>query len=146
MLDPAVEDAIRSRLGAAPFANWFGFEMTGVAEGSSELRLVLQPHHLNPGGIAHGGVAASLLDSAIGLALRTTLPAGASHATIQLQVHYLRPIKTGTIIARGTAVYAGTRLEYGEGSLLDERDHVLARGSATFIVLEPRGGPGSQPA
>ena len=139
MLNPELEDAIRSRLGSAPFANWFGFEMTGLAEGSSELRLVLEAHHLNPGGIAHGGVAAALLDSAIGVALRTTLPERAGHATVQLQVHYLRPIATGTIIARGTAVHAGTRLEYGEGTLVDEHERVLARGSATFIVLEPPG-------
>jgi uncharacterized protein (TIGR00369 family) len=137
MLDPTIIERIRRRIGSAPFANWMGFEMTGVGPGSSELTLELAPHHLNPGGRAHGGVAASLLDSAIGLALRTLLPEGANHATLQLNVTYLRPAAGGRLIARATAVHRGRRIEYGEGTVFDADEHVVARGSATFVVLPP---------
>ena len=135
MIDPELAASIERRISTAPFSNWMGIEMTAVEHGRCELQLGLEPHHLNPGGIAHGGIAASLLDSAIGLALRTTLPEGATHATLQLQVTYLRPIPAGTITARGTAVHAGKRIEYGEGELLDAEGRMAARGTATFMVL-----------
>ena len=138
MLDPTLVDQIRARLGRAPFANWFGIEMVSVDLGTAELRLALADHHLNPGGIAHGGVAAALLDSVIGLALRTTLAQDASHATITLSVAYLRPVSTGSILARGRAVHSGRRVEYGEGELLDDAGRLVARGNASFVVTSQR--------
>jgi uncharacterized protein (TIGR00369 family) len=135
VLDPQIESAIRARIEDAPFARWMGIELASIDEGSAEFRLRMEPHHRNPGGIAHGGVIASMLDAAIGLALRTKMGTSSTHVTVQLQVNYLKPIREGAMIARGTAVYGGSRMGYGEGTLLDENGTVLARANATFLVV-----------
>jgi len=144
MLDPELERAMRERFGAAAFAKWMGLELGALDEGSSEVLLQLEPHHLNPGGIAHGGIIAGLLDAVIGLAQRTLLGMGSAHVTLELHVNYLRPARPGLLIARGTAVHRGKRIGYGEATLLDSAEAVLARGSATFMLVDdPGAAPGS---
>jgi len=139
MIDAALEQQIRSRLSEGSFATWFGFELVSLGDGESELRLQLEQHHLNPGGIAHGGVIASMLDSAIGLAHRTKLGFDVSHVTIELKINYLRAAWPGLITARGVSVSSGERVGYGEATLTDERDRVLARASATFLIVRGQG-------
>lgn len=144
MIDPQLEREMRARFEGATFATWMGFELSALDEGSSEVRLQLAEHHLNPGGIAHGGVVAGLLDSAVGLAHRTLLGMGSTHVTVQLQVNYLRPARPGLLVARGTAVHRGRRIGYGEATLHDADDRILARGNATFMLVDdPALAPGS---
>jgi acyl-CoA thioesterase len=134
-LDPAFEAAIHKRVSEAAFSSWMGIRLTSIDDGTSELRLDLKPHHLNPGGIAHGGVIASMLDACIGVALRTTI-GSASHVTVQLDIHYISPGYGGTLIGRGTAVHAGRRAGYGEAQILTEDGRLVATGAATFLVLD----------
>lgn len=134
-LDPRFEEAIRARLGTSAFVRWMGIELGALDEGSCELRLRLQPHHLNPGNIAHGGVVATLLDGAIGLALRTRLGMDATHVTIHLDVQYLSPASDGTLIAQANCVHQGSRTAYGEADLRTEDGRLVARGSATFLIV-----------
>jgi uncharacterized protein (TIGR00369 family) len=95
MVDASLEKQIRERFENSDFVRWTGVELVSVAEGRSEIKLALKPQHLNPGGIAHGGIIASLLDMAIGLAHRTKLGMAATHVTVQLQVNYLKPARAG---------------------------------------------------
>ncbi len=134
-LDPSFENAVRERSAQSPFTRWMGYELVSIADGESEIRLPLQEHHFNPGGIAHGGVIASLLDSAIGLALRTKIGA-ASHVTVQLDIHYLAAARGGVITGKGKAVHSGKRIGYGEGQVYSEDGKLVATGAATFLVLE----------
>lgn len=133
-----IERVIRQRVGASAFANWFGMEFAHFGDGECEIRLALQPHHLNPGGIIHGGVVATMLDAAIGLALRTKLGLGSAHVTLNLNIQYIGMATGGTVIARGRAVHPGKRAAHGEGSLESEDGRLLARGTGTFITVEPR--------
>lgn len=135
MIDASLERAIRARFTAARFTEWMGIELVSLDHGTSEIRLNLEAHHLNPGGIAHGGVIASMLDIAIGLAHRTQLGMEATHVTVQLHVNYLRPARAGTLIARATSVRSGKRVGYGEATLHGDDDETLARASATFLVV-----------
>ena len=112
-----------------------GFELVSVDSGRSELRLAIRSHHLNVGGLVHGGVLATLLDSCIGLALRSMLGESRNHVTLQLDVHYVSPMREGTLIARGTAVRSGDRASYGEGELRSEDGRLVARGAATFLTF-----------
>lgn len=135
MLDPAFEEAVRARIRASLFASWMGLDLTTLDDGTSELRLRVEPHHLNPGGIVHGGVIAGLLDAAIGLALRTRLGADRTHVTVNLSINYVRPCAGGTLIARGRAVHSGDRVGFGEAELLDRDLRLLARATAAFLVV-----------
>jgi len=135
MIDPQLEARIRERLGVSEFVKWFGIELVSLGYGEATLRISLEPHHLNPGGIVHGGVVATLLDGVIGIALRTRLPLDRTHVTLQLQVTYLRSVRTGSITAHGTTVRSGRRVGYGEAELTDEDGTLLARATATYMVL-----------
>jgi acyl-CoA thioesterase len=122
-----------------------GYELISIADGEAEIRLPLQEHHFNPGGIAHGGVIASLLDSVIGLALRTKI-GQASHVTVQLDIHYLAAARGGVLTGRGTAVHTGKRMGYGEAHVYGDEGQLVATGAATFLVLEePLRGLGDRP-
>lgn len=135
MLDETMRLAITERLGEAPFARWMGIELGGLDDGEGVLKLSLQPHHLNPSGIVHGGIIASMVDAAIGLALRTKIGMEATHVTVQLNVTYIRAVRGGTLTAHGTCVHAGGRMGYGEATLTDADDRILARATATFMVV-----------
>jgi len=139
-MDPALEPLVRDRFGSSQFANWMGLSLISIGDGTSEIRLDLQPHHLNPGGIVHGGVIATVLDASIGLALRTKLGMDLNHVTIELGVHYLAPARAGALIGRGRAVRTGDRISYGEAELTSEKGRLLAKASATFLIVRGRGG------
>jgi len=135
-LDPSFEALVRERLRHSSFASWMGITLVGIGDGESELRLDLEPHHLNPGGIVHGGVLATLLDACIGLALRTKLGMDAEHVTIKLDVNYLAPARTGVLMGRGKAVQTGRRVSYGEAEISGEDGTLVAKGTATFLVIK----------
>lgn len=137
-LDPSLEALIRERLRHSSFATWMGIAFVGIGDGESELRLDIEPHHLNPGGIVHGGVLATLLDACVGLALRTKIGMESEHVTIKLDVNYLSPARTGALIGRGKAVQTGSRVSYGEAELTTEDGTLVAKGTATFLVIRAR--------
>lgn len=135
MLETEFAQAVQERFHASAFNDWFGTELLRFGDGEIEVGLELRAHHLNPGGIIHGGVIASLLDIAIGLALRTRLPVEFAHVTTGLQINYLKPCRSGHVIATGTAIHQGRRTGYGEASLVDDRGRLLARASGSFLIF-----------
>jgi uncharacterized protein (TIGR00369 family) len=135
MLDPELEKSLRARFAGGEFSAWMGLELAAIADGLSEVRLHLKAHHLNPGGIVHGGVVAAILDSACGLAHRTQIGFDSSHVTIQLHVTYLKPVREGLVIARGTSLQSGQRVGHAEAALYDTEERVLARADATFMIV-----------
>lgn len=135
MLDPTFLDAVRDRFRHSPFTDWFGAELVSAEEGTVQIGLELQPHHLNPGGIIHGGVIAAMLDIAIGLSLRTRLPLEFAHVTTQLNISYLKPCREGRVIATGTAIHQGRRTGYGEASLADPNGRLLSKATGSFLIF-----------
>lgn len=130
---------IQERIDESPFHTWSGLQLTALGDGTAEVTVALEPHHLNPYGIVHGGLLGSIADAAIGIALRTRLTPGWMHVTAQLDVHFLGMVRyPGTVIGRGTAVHVGSKMGYGEAELLDQDGGLITKASATFIVLPPR--------
>jgi uncharacterized protein (TIGR00369 family) len=138
-LDARQLEELKERLRGSSFHSWAGIELVSVGDGRSELSMELQEHHLNPQRIAHGGVISSLADSSIGLALRSMLPAGQTHRTAQLNVHFLAKGEGNRLIGRGRALHMGKRMGYGEAEVLDPSGKLLARATATFIILPAPG-------
>lgn len=135
MIDRVFTDAVKERFDASAFNEWFGAELLRMGDGEIEVALEVRAKHLNPGGIIHGGVIASLLDIAIGLALRTGLPVEFAHVTTQLNISYLKPCRQGRVVATGTAIHQGRRTGYGEASLTDDRGRLLARATGAFLIF-----------
>ena len=89
-------------------------------------------------GFAHGGVSATLIDSAVGLAVCTMIDRGSRITTIDLQVNFLAPARPGSLTARGRVVHKGRRTAVGDVEVVDERRKPVAKGSATYLILENR--------
>jgi len=122
-----------------PIAVLMGMWIAEVSEGRAVFAAEPTEYHYNPLGTVHGGVMATLLDSALGCAVQSMLPAGTSYTTLELKVNYLRPIttKTGTVYAEGKLIHLGGRIATAEGRLTDADGKLYAHGTTTCIILRP---------
>jgi uncharacterized protein (TIGR00369 family) len=95
--------------------------------------------HLNPAGGVHAGLAATLLDSCMGLAVHSTLEKGCDQTTLEFKISLVRPItpETGSIRAEGRVISRGRRIGTAEGRVTDPEGRVLAHGTTTCLILEP---------
>jgi uncharacterized protein (TIGR00369 family) len=94
--------------------------------------------HYNPIGVVHGGYAATLLDSALGCAVHTTLPAGVGYTSLGLEAKFVRPITrdTGRVLCAADVVYRGRRQATAEARLTAAQSgKLLAHGQATLMIL-----------
>ena len=120
-----------------PIAQLLGFEIVEAQEGRAVFAMLPAEWMYNPLGMVHGGVAATLLDSCMGCAVHTTLPAGVAYTTTDLQVRYVRAMSnaTGRVLAEGRVVHAGRRTATAEGRLLVEEDDTLVAHASTGCVI-----------
>jgi uncharacterized protein (TIGR00369 family) len=125
---------LRARLEGSPFHTWPGLSVLGAAPGSVEIALDAEPRHLNLQGVLHGGLIATLADTAAGLAVRTELAAGRTHVTVSLTVHYLRPGGPGRIVGRGQVLWMGRSLAHATAEVTDADGRLLATASATIAL------------
>jgi uncharacterized protein (TIGR00369 family) len=129
-------------LPGAPIAELLGFEPVEAEEGRVLFAATPDRRHYNPIGTVHGGLAATLLDSAMGCAVHSTLPAGVGYTTLELKVNFTRPITsdTGRILCEGTLVHRGGRVATAEGRVFAEATgKLLAHGTTTCLILSPDG-------
>jgi uncharacterized protein (TIGR00369 family) len=124
------------RVPGPPIGAHFGLRWESIAHG--EVVAVSEPDEslYNPIGMVHGGVAATMLDSVIGCAVHTTLPAGVGYSSVELKVSFLRAIRgdTGPIRATGRVVKEGSRIAFAEGEIRDSSGKLLATGSGTCVI------------
>jgi len=131
-----LREVIAGQLPAVPMQVALGFELMEVADGFARFQLLPGEHLYGSPNTVHGGVAATLLDSAMGAAVITTLDAVTTCSTATMTVHFTRPINSRTVkvLAEGWVVHRGSRLVTGEGRLTDEQGRLLAHGSGTFAL------------
>jgi uncharacterized protein (TIGR00369 family) len=121
-----------------PIAKLLGFLLTDVDEGRATFRGRPGEQHLNPIGSVHAGFAATLLDSAMGCAVHTTLPAGVGYTTLELSVNLVRGITpdTGPVVCEGHTLHVGGRTATAAARLTEERTgKLLAHAKTTCLVL-----------
>jgi uncharacterized protein (TIGR00369 family) len=114
-----------------------------AVSGTAVIRAVPNDGFLNLHGTVHGGWAATVLDTALGCAVVTTLDAGQGTATVELSTRFIRPIfpANGPVLATGTVVNRGRRLVVAEGRIVSEKDgKLLAQATGTWTVLEAERG------
>jgi uncharacterized protein (TIGR00369 family) len=114
---------------------------TRIEEGSVSFEGTPGEEHYNPIGVVHGGYAATLLDSALGCAVHTTLPAGVGYTSLGLEAKYVRPITrdTGRVLCEANVLYRGRRQATAEANLTAaDSGKLLAHGVATCMILELR--------
>lgn len=120
----------------APISATLDFDLAAAEPGAA--RFVGRPGaaHENPMGTVHGGYAATLLDSAMGSAVMTTLAAGERYATVDLIVHLVRPITAGSgpLTAEATIVHRGRSIATAEGRLTDANGALVAHATTTCVI------------
>jgi uncharacterized protein (TIGR00369 family) len=134
----AMVENIRDRLQGSAFYRWAGVELIDAAPGRVEIALEAGPHHLNLQGLVHGGIIATLADTAMGLAVRTVLQPGRRHVTVQLGVEFLSPGRPGRIVAHGRSVKVGSQLGFAEADVTDPGGRLLAKAHSTLSVTTSR--------
>lgn len=119
-------------------ARTLGYDVTEAANGRVVVTATPNDTHLNPSGTVHGGFAATLLDSCMGLAILSTLEKGLGQTTVEFKISLIRPItpETGLIKAEGVVLNRGRRVGTAEGRITDDKGRLLAHGTTTCLVFE----------
>ncbi|MBK9125325.1 MAG: PaaI family thioesterase [Chloroflexi bacterium] len=123
-----------------PIADTLGYRLVEVDHGSAAFEGQPDVWLMNPIGVVHGGYAMTLLDSALGCAIHTTLPAGVGYTTVQVNVNLVRPILPGTGVVRAEArvIHAGRQIATAEGMLKDSSGKLLAHATTTCAIFPLR--------
>src|SRR5712691_2419835 len=128
---------VAGELEAAPMARLLNIRIAEVEEGRVVVTAEPTPEFENTLRIAHGGFAATLLDTALGCAVNSMMPAGKVFTTLEMKINFTRAVtrNTGTLTCSAAIVHAGARTATAEGRIVDAVGKVYAHGSATFIVF-----------
>jgi uncharacterized protein (TIGR00369 family) len=120
-----------------PIAELMGFEPLEVEEGRALFVCTPAEYHHNPLGAVHGGLACTLLDSAMGCAVHTMLLAGIGYTTVELKVNFLRPItlQTGRLLCEGTTIHVGSRIATAAARLLDTSGKLYGHATTTCMIF-----------
>jgi uncharacterized protein (TIGR00369 family) len=121
-----------------PSAGLIGFSVTEVEKGRVVMRLTPAEYHYNPMGTMHGGILATLLDSVMGCAVRSTLPRGRAYTSLEIKVNYVRAVTndSGELAAEGRIVHGGSRSAVAEARVVDAKGRLCATASTTCLVFD----------
>lgn len=121
---------------APPVAEVLGFKLTEVDEGRAVFEMEVGEHQYNPIGCVHGGVVATLLDSAMGVAVHSTLLSGESYTTLEFKVNFTRTLTVSTdrVVCEGKIVHRGRTTAISEASVVDSAGRVYARATCTCLI------------
>jgi uncharacterized protein (TIGR00369 family) len=120
-----------------PIMRTLGIDGVEVEDGRMVFHLEPQEFHYNPLGTMHGGVLATLLDSAAGCAVHTTLPAGVGYTSLDLTTKFLRPVtlNSGTLRCEGTVLSRGSRIALAQAQIFDGKDRLVAHATSSCLIF-----------
>jgi uncharacterized protein (TIGR00369 family) len=132
-----MQQMIAGRIAPPPIMKLLGFRLAKVEEGLAQFECEPGEQHYNPIGVVHGGLAMTLLDSAMGCCVHTRLPPGKGYTTLEVKVNLVRAIttQTGTLRAIGRVLHFGGKTATAEGRLEDAEGKLYAHGTTTCIIL-----------
>jgi uncharacterized protein (TIGR00369 family) len=115
-----------------------GMDIEELREGGISFSMRAQEWMCNPAGVIHGGMAATLLDTVLTLAVVSALPQGKSAQTIDMNIHYVRPLFPNgeKFVAEGKAVHVGATIGTAEGRVHNASGKLIAHGTATLAILD----------
>lgn len=128
---------VEGHVAVATIGDLLGFALVELADGEVTFEMTPDARMLNPMGTVHGGVSATLLDSAMACAVHSSLAPGYAYTTAQLNIHYLRTMKPGMgpVRATGTVIHRGRTQSTAEGRLVGPDGKLIAHGTTTCLIL-----------
>ena len=136
-----LQKVVTGELPRPPMADLMNFDLVEVSEGVAVFSAVPAEYHYNPIGVVHGGLAATLLDSAMGCAVHSTLPPETAYTTLEVKVNFVRALtmKTGRVRCEAKVIHVGARTATAEARLLDAAGKMYAHGTTTcMLIREPQ--------
>jgi uncharacterized protein (TIGR00369 family) len=121
--------------GTVPVAELIGFEVGEIAGGRAVATLQTGPQHANPMGTLHGGILCDLADAAMGMAFVGTLAPDQSFTTVDLNIHFFRPLWTIRLTAEALVIQRGKTTGYIECTVRDGDGNLVAKAASTCLVL-----------
>lgn len=134
-LTGAEPERLREIFTRIPYARLLGIEFVEAGRGSAAFALELREELTRNEGIMHGGAIASLLDTASAFAVMSLLELGQRTVTVDLTIHFMRPVTSGRIEARAKVLRAGRRLATLSVELTDPSDKLIAIGTTTYAIM-----------
>jgi uncharacterized protein (TIGR00369 family) len=133
-----VQGLVEGALPLNTIARTLGYDVTEAESGRVVVTAEPNDSHLNPAGTVHGGLAATMLDSCMGLAIQSTLDKGIGSTTLEFKISFVRPItpETGPIRAEGNVINRGRRIGIAEGRVTDSKGRLLVHGTTTCLIFE----------
>ena len=133
-----VQGLVDGTLPLNTIAHTLGYDITEADNGRVVVTAEPRDIHLNPAGTVHGGLAATMLDSCMGLAIQSTLEKGLGSTTLEFKISFVRPItpQTGLIKAEGSVISRGRRVGTAEGRVTDGEGRLLVHGTTTCLIYE----------
>ena len=134
-----LRELIAGRYPPPPIAATLGFGLVSVEPGKAVFDITPADYHYNPIGSVHGGVYATMCDSACGCAVHSMLPAGAFYTSLDLTVKFIRPITTGTgrLVCEGTVEHFGSRTALATARLTDSGGKLYAHATSSCLIFRP---------
>ncbi|GAA3294126.1 PaaI family thioesterase [Dactylosporangium vinaceum] len=128
----------RGELPRPPIMHLLGTGALQAEDGRVVVTLEPQEYHYNPLGTVHGGVLATLLDTATGCAVHSTLPAGVGYTTLDLNARFLRPasLASGILTCEGVVLNRGRRTALAQARITDARGALVAHATSTCMIFE----------
>jgi uncharacterized protein (TIGR00369 family) len=133
--NPAFIAAVQALVREAPYPKLIGMRIAHMEFDACRIELDLEPRHLQPFGIVHGGVLATLLDTATFWAAYLRLPQGTGLVNVDLKLNYLKSVAGGALRAEGRCLRAGRQISYAEASVRDDAGDLVAHGTSTLMAL-----------
>ena len=134
-LNPEYVKMVAREVGKCPYFQLLSMEIRDLEWGRSRLEVAIQTKHLQPFGMVHGGVYASLVDAAAFWAVFPQVEEEAGMTTVEMKLNYLAPASEGVFVAKGKCIKVGKTLCLGEAAVEDQAGNLLAHGTATMMVL-----------
>lgn len=129
-----------------PMMRLLGIAAVEVEPGRAVFAVEPAEHHYNPLGVAHGGLAAALCDTAMGCAVHSLLPAGTGYTTVELKINFVRAMteRTGRVTAEGKVIHLGSRIATAEARVVDASGRLHAHATTTCMLVAPPSRPASR--
>ena len=137
--NPAFVAAVQQSVRTAPYPELIGMVIGALEFDSCRIDLDLGERHLQPFGIVHGGVIATLIDTATFWAGFMRLPEDAGLVNVDLKLNYLKAVTGGYLRAEGRCLRAGRQISYAEASVYDAGGELIAHGTSTLMALPGKG-------
>ena len=132
-------EAVKEIVKNSPYPKHMGMELSHIEYDRADVSLQLSGCHLQPFGIVHGGVLATVIDTATFWSAFLRLPEDTGLVNVDLKLNYLAPITKGVLVAEGVCLRPGRSISYSEARVFNAKRELVARGTSTLMALSGKG-------